>query len=209
MRYLFPVLTLVAVLSAGSAVATEEPSFSVRQTLGENIEVRTYAPLIVAETSVTEGRFKQAGNDGFRVLADYIFGNNQGSRKIAMTAPVEQRSSSKTEIAMTAPVEQSARADGGWVVSFTMPSEWTLATLPLPVDPRVSIREVPARDVAVIRFSGTWSDKRFAEKNGELLDAVAAAKLETKGEPWNARYDPPWTPWFMRRNEILVEVASP
>lgn len=189
------------------AMATEEASYRVHATLAESIEVRSYAAAIVAETEVSEAEFKSAGNAGFRILASYIFGNNQGKREIAMTAPVAQRTRG-SEIAMTAPVAQSSQGDRGWVVSFTMPAQWTWETLPVPNDARVHLRQLPARQVAAIRFSGTWSDAHFAEQRERLLAAVSTAGLRTVGEPWTARYDPPWTPWFMRRNEILVEVAQ-
>lgn len=191
------------------ADAIETPRYAVERTLADGIEVRRYEPMLVAETTVSAKDYRRAGNDAFRVLANYIFGDNQGRRDIAMTAPVEQRrAGSGTDIAMTAPVEQRA-ADAGWTVSFMMPSEWNLDSLPLPNDARVAIREMPARRIAAIRFSGTWSQKAFAAREAELLDAVSRAGLVTVGEPWTARYDPPWTPWFMRRNEILVELESP
>lgn len=199
-------MALCSALLAVNAMATPTPDYRVLAALGERIEVREYAPLIVAETTVSPDGFKDAGNSGFKVLADYIFGNNQGARKIAMTAPVEQRRGDK--IAMTAPVAQSERGDGTWVVAFTMPKEWSMATLPLPNNPQVTLREVPQRVVAAIRFSGTWSDKRFTEHRAELLASLQAGHYQVLGEPWSARYDPPWTPWFMRRNEVLVELVS-
>jgi hypothetical protein len=203
--------TIAATLTALAFVvmpahAIEVPRYEVESTLAEDIEVRRYAPMIVAETTVTTEDYRRAGNDAFRVLAGYIFGDNQGRRDIAMTAPVEQRrASSGSEIAMTAPVEQRA-GDDGWVVTFMMPSEWSMDTLPVPNDSRVKLREMPSRRIAAIRFSGTWSERVFAEREAELTEAVARAGLEMVGEPWTARYDPPWTPWFMRRNEILVLV---
>jgi hypothetical protein len=203
--------TIAATLTALAFVvmpahAIEVPRYEVESTLADDIEVRRYSPMIVAETTVTTEDYRRAGNDAFRVLAGYIFGDNQGRRDIAMTAPVEQRrASSGSEIAMTAPVEQRA-GDDGWVVTFMMPSEWSMDTLPVPNDSRVKLREMPSRRIAAIRFSGTWSERVFAEREAELKEAVARAGLEMVGEPWTARYDPPWTPWFMRRNEILVLV---
>lgn len=219
-------LFMAILVSAAPATAIETPRYEVEATLADGIEVRSYAPMIVAETTVTTAEYRRAGNDAFRVLAGYIFGDNQGRRDIAMTAPVEQRRSADgTEIAMTAPVEQRRAESGseiamtapveqragneGWVVTFMMPAEWTMDTLPVPNDPRVTLREIPQRRIAAIRFSGTWSDRAFAEREAELKAAVARAGLEMVGEPWTARYDPPWTPWFMRRNEILVLVDGP
>lgn len=187
--------------------ALETPRYRVERILAEGIEVRGYEPMLLAETTVATTDYRRAGNEGFRVLANYIFGDNQGRREIAMTAPVEQRRERDgARLAMTAPVEQRA-SDGGWTVSFMMPSAWRRETLPLPNDPRVMIREVPGRRIAAIRFSGTWSARSFAACEAELVTAVTRAGLAMVGEPWTARYDPPWTPWFMRRNEILVELA--
>lgn len=180
----------VLLLAGAGLMATEIPEYRVLETIGEDVELREYAPLIVAETEVTSAVYGAAGNQGFRVLADYIFGNNEA----------------RAEIAMTAPVEQARRGAEGWVVSFTMPAEWTMDTLPKPRDPRVRIRQIPARQVAAVRFSGTWSTKRFERHQAVLLEAVKRAGLTSVGESWTARYNPPWTPWFMRRNEIMIEV---
>lgn len=187
-------------------MATEIPEYQVVRALADDIELRDYPSVIVAETDVSAASDDKAGNSGFRVLADYIFGNNQRRAEIAMTAPVEQRRQSQ-KIAMTAPVEQKPTGTDSWVVTFTMPSKWTLETLPMPNNPRVRIRELPARQIAVARFSGTWSTKRFERYRDALLAAVEGSGLTIAGEPWTARYDPPWTPWFMRRNEVMVEIA--
>ncbi|NJD26354.1 MAG: heme-binding protein [Betaproteobacteria bacterium] len=181
-------------------MAIEEPQYKVIQT-GEVFEVRRYEPCLVAETVVNAAP-DDAGNQGFRILAGYIFGQNKGERKIAMTAPVAQ---APAKIAMTAPVAQSATA-GGYVVQFAMPREWTLETLPEPLDKRVILREVPARTFAVIGYSGTWTQGRYAEHLKKLQDALAAAGLAWRSNPVWARYDPPWKPWFLRRNEIWLEV---
>lgn len=190
----------VLLLVSGLAMATDGPRYTVVGT-EEAFEVRRYEPYLVAETLVA-GSGDEAGNKGFRVLAGYIFGKNKGAREIAMTAPVAQV---PTKIAMTAPVAQSPGA-GGYVVQFAMPPEWTLDTLPEPTDPAVRLRAVPARTVAVIRYSGTWSQERYAEHLAKLQDALAGAGLKSRGEPVWARYDPPWKPWFLRRNEIWLEL---
>jgi hypothetical protein len=207
-RSILPGIVMVALFgAAGLATALETPRYQVERILAEGFEVRRYEPMLLAETTVATTDYRRAGNEAFRVLANYIFGDNQGRREIAMTAPVEQRRERDgARIAMTAPVEQRA-SDAGWTVSFMMPSAWRRETLPLPNDPRVAIREVPGRRIAAIRFSGTWSARSFAAREAELVAAVTHAGLAMVGEPWTARYDPPWTPWFMRRNEILVELA--
>ena len=181
-------------------MAIDGPSYTVVQTY-EAFEVRRYEPYLVAETVVSAAP-EDAGNQGFRILAGYIFGSNKGTRKIEMTAPVAQ---SPTKIAMTAPVAQRASA-GGYVIQFAMPREWTLETLPEPLDSRVALRVMPPRTVAVIGYSGSWSQSRFEENLKKLEDALAQAGLRWHGEPVWARYDPPWKPWFWRRNEIWLEI---
>lgn len=181
-------------------MAIEEPRYAVVRAY-DAFEVRRYEPYVVAETLVGAAA-DDAGNQGFRILAGYIFGQNKGERKIEMTAPVAQ---TPTRIAMTAPVAQSATA-GGYAVHFAMPREWTLETLPDPIDTRVTLRVVPARTVAVLVYSGTWSQVRYEEHLKALQQAVAQAGLRWHGEPIWARYDPPWKPWFWRRNEIWLEV---
>ena len=119
-----------------------------------------------------------------------------------MTAPVSQSPAGK-KIAMTAPVGQSP-AQGGWVVSFMMPSSYTMETIPRPSDPAVQLRAVPSYRAAVIRYTGFWSEERYQEHLQELRAWIAAQGLEVAGDPVWARYDPPFKPWFMRRNEILI-----
>ncbi len=198
-KYQYPLACLL--LSVWScAMAIDEPSFTVVRS-AEAFEVRRYEPYLVAETivSTTAG---EAGNQGFRILAGYIFGGNKGARKFEMTAPVAQ---SPAKIAMTAPVAQSASA-AGYAIQFAMPREWTLQSLPEPNDARVTLREVPARTVAVIRYSGTSSQGLYDENLKRLKDALEQDGTKWRGEPMWARYNPPWTPWFLRRNEIWLEV---
>jgi len=197
---------LVLCALAEPAMAIEKPKYRVIQQL-RGIEVREYPPYLVAETEVSGSR-EEAGNAGFRTLASYIFGKNKGEKKIAMTAPVAQQEGAK--IAMTAPVSQQERLGGGastWVIQFMMPAEYTRDRLPEPIDPAIQFREVPARRVAALRYSGTWSEERYLEKLAELRGAMEKEGLHAVGEPVWARYDPPFMPWFLRTNEILVEIA--
>lgn len=190
----------------GVAVAIEEPRFE-RLSIHAVYELRRYAPTLVAETEVQGVEFGAAANEGFRRLAGYIFGGNTTRGKIAMTAPVAQRPAGQ-KIAMTAPVGQRA-AESGYVVSFTMPAGYTLATLPVPDDPRVRLRAVPAHCAAVHAYSGTWNEQRYAELLAELRAAAREAGLAEQGEATLARFDPPWKPWFLRRNEIQLPVRCP
>ncbi len=185
----------------GGEMAYETPSYEVVETLG-NIEIRQYAPYLVAETSV-EGDLETAGNSGFRILASYIFGNNQGEQRIAMTAPVSQEQRAGSKISMTAPVTQE-RAGDRFTIQFMMPSKYTIETLPKPNDSRIEIRKVPARKFAVIRYSGTWSRKNYEKHLAQLQGTLAENGYKAIGEPIWARYDPPFKPWFLRRNEILT-----
>jgi len=206
-----PVIILVAlaVLAGDPAVANEQPLYDVVQRY-EGFELRRYAPYNVAEAQVT-GDFEAVGTEAFRILAGYIFGNNEGSKKIAMTAPVNQAPATGAgeRIAMTAPVSQSAQADapGTYTFTFMMPSSYTLETLPRPTDPRIRLRRIDGRLMAARTYSGTWSVARYREHEAALLQALQAAGLHPVGLPVFARYNSPFTLWFLRRNEVLVEVG--
>jgi len=198
-------LALAAALAALPAMAIEEPAFDTVKSAGD-FEVRRYAPMIVAETLV-EGELWGASNDGFRVIAGYIFGNNEsvtkgGSEKIAMTAPVAMEPAAE-KIAMTAPVTTEA-AGGRYRMHFVMPSQYTMATLPRPKDDRVKLRELPPQRMAVVKFSGLAGEAKVKEKTEALQAWMKAEGLEAGGAPQLARYDPPWTLPFLRRNEVMV-----
>ncbi|MHB8876161.1 MAG: SOUL family heme-binding protein [Myxococcaceae bacterium] len=154
-----------------------------------------------------EASHAEAGNEGFRRLAGYIFGKNKGARRIAMTAPVAEARA--TRIAMTAPVAEVATDDADrFLIQFMMPSDFTLDTLPESLDERIHFRQVPARRVAAIRYSGTWSERRYQAHLQKLRAAMREQGLAAAAEPVWARYDPPFKPWFLRRNEILIEVRT-
>jgi hypothetical protein len=184
--------------------AIEEPAYEVVRRLDTDIEIRRYAPYVVAELLVA-GLADKAGNLAFPILAAYIFGKNKGERKFAMTAPVTQ-SAVPTRLPMTAPVTQTA-GSGGFVVQFVLPKAVTLATAPEPIDPRIRLREMPAGAVAAIRYSGFWSQANYAEHLDRLKAALRAADVRWTGEPVYSRYNAPWTPWFLRRNEIWLSLA--
>jgi hypothetical protein len=186
----------------------QEPQF-VTQLRDGDFEVRSYGPRVVAETTVA-GDWKDAGNEGFRRLAGYIFGKNSRAAKIAMTAPVAQAPYKKAEqgirLPMTAPVAQQRQGDS-WAVAFTMPEGETLATLPSPEDPRVVLRERPSARVAVVRFSGRWTDANMGEHEATLRQWARDQHLTVIGEAEINRYDPPFKPWFLRRNEVWLPIA--
>jgi hypothetical protein len=168
-----------------------------------DFELRQYEPHIVAET-IVEGDFEAAGNEGFRRLAGYIFGANRTQQKISMTAPVTLEAGSE-KIPMTAPVTQEALA-GRWRITFLMPSDYTLETLPEPLDASVALQSVPGTLMAALRYSGTWDRERYEEKKASLDALLRQKGLQPVGEPIFARYDPPFKPWFLRRNEVLIPV---
>lgn len=190
-------------LVASQVTSVEESKYTVVQRQGA-IEIRDYQPTIAAEVTVAGDR-RTAASAGFRLLAGYIFGGNQRHQSIAMTAPVAQQPTSQT-IAMTAPVTQTA-SNAGWVVRFTMPAQYTLDTLPVPNDPRVTLRHVAATRQAVIGFSGFVGAANVATRTEELMHYVEAQHMHAIGPVALAQYNPPWTLWFLRRNELLVSIA--
>lgn len=186
-------------------MATEEPDYKLIERDGA-FEIRDYPRLIAAEVSVA-GDQTQAARAGFRLLAGYIFGGNMQRRSIAMTAPVLQSPPRSQKIAMTAPVSQTKQASG-WRVRFIMPGAYTLANLPAPNDPRVTLQPIPAARMAVLRFSGRAGPEDYTREVEALGALLAARHLTPVGPPSLAQYNPPWIPGFMRRNEILLPVAA-
>ena len=195
-------------------MATEEPKYTLLEK-SEPFELRAYAPQILAEVTVS-GDLDSASSQGFRLIAAYIFGKNQVSEKIAMTVPVGIESSGQqksAKIAMTAPVgiqaDQSEKgAEQRWTVSFVMPSEYTLETLPKPLNTEVKIRAIPAEKKAAIVFSGFYSEEKVAEKTQSLEEWIKSKSWQSIGVPQFARYNPPWSLPFMRRNEILITIRD-
>jgi hypothetical protein len=194
---------VVAVIATPTAMAIEEPRFKVLEQDG-SFELREYSPYVVAETRVEAG-FEDAGSVAFQRLFRYISGDNIAQQKIAMTAPVTQSRGEK--ISMTAPVSQVADGNA-YLVAFTLPSIYTLATAPRPLDPTVRIRAVPAQLIACWRYSGRWTASNYRDHEELLRERIKARGLITRGGPVLARYNPPFTPWFMRRNEVLIPVAA-
>uniref|UniRef100_UPI00403665E0 SOUL family heme-binding protein n=1 Tax=Psychrobacter sp. AOP22-C1-C5 TaxID=3457716 RepID=UPI00403665E0 len=201
--------------TSGAAMAVEEPKYTVLSQV-DDFELRHYDEQLVAQTWVT-GDQNTASREGFKILADYIFGNNTASNgessKISMTAPVTMQTETKKEdgksqkIAMTAPVSMQ-QADGKWCVQFTMPSQYTMATLPKPNNPNIMIKEIPVQTYGVIKFSGLAGNQKVAKKTEELQSWMQKQKLPPTGEPELARYNPPWTLPFLRRNEVIIAYQS-
>jgi hypothetical protein len=202
-RRLFVCLLLSSVVIAGATMATEEPAFKLVAQDGA-FSVREYPALVVAEVTVP-GDQDTAVRAGFRLLASYIFGGNSPKQRIPMTAPVTQAPASPGErIAMTAPVTQASAGPGVWVVRFTMPAGYSLQTLPRPDDARVRLQALPPTRMAVVRFSGRAPATEVERRTALLHQFMATHGLHAAGPPTLARYNPPWTPWFMRRNEVMI-----
>ncbi len=200
------IIILIAAFALSGTIMSQvdEPEYKVLESSGD-IEIRQYEPTLVAQVLV-EGERKDAISKGFRMLADFIFGNNKDDKEIAMTAPVTQQEGKK--IAMTAPVTQQKEMDQYWRVRFVMPAEYTLETLPKPVDEKVEILSVPGQKFVVIRFSGSSTEENLKKHLQELQAYLAQNKLEGIGDPIYAFYNPPWTLPFMRRNEIMIELPG-
>jgi hypothetical protein len=192
------------IIGAMDAMAIEEAMYKVVKK-DNKFEIRDYAPHILAET-VVEGDFEEAGNKAFNVLFGYISGDNRSREKLAMTAPVSQEPKGE-KIKMVAPVGQQ-RVQESWAVSFMMPASYTLETLPEPEDPKVTLRQVPVRRIAAVRYSGFWNEKGYLRYKLELESWIREKGHTIVGDPIWARYNAPFTPWFLRRNEILIPVDA-
>lgn len=200
----FTLLTVSSLLVAKSAVAVEKAKYAVLEK-EDDFEIRQYDPQIVAETFVASN-LEEAGNEGFRRLYAYISGDNKKKQSISMTAPVGQETSSE-KIAMTAPVSQEKK-DDRWRITFLMPAEYTREMLPEPDDERVKLAEEPGRLMAAVKYSGTWSEEGYHKNKALLEEYIRTRGLTKAGAAVWARYDPPFMPWFLRRNEVLIPVEK-
>ena len=195
-------ILIVGGLLAGPVMSNvEKPDYKVIQT-ERNIEIRQYEPMIIAEVEV-DGKREDAIREGFRLIADYIFGNNTVQRDIAMTAPVQQQESQK--IAMTAPVQQQSTGRS-WQISFVMPSKYSMETLPEPKNDRVRLKEIMTKKFVVIKFSGINSNENVTEHENQLMNYIEANQIKIIDSPKYAFYNAPWTLPFMRRNEVMIEI---
>ena len=195
-------LILMFIFGVKSVMAIEEAKYNVDKK-DNSFEIRDYEPYILAEI-IVDGSIEQAGNKAFNRLFNYISGENHSSDEIKMTAPVSQEPRGE-KIRMTAPVSLQP-AEGQWAVSFMMPASYTLETLPVPNDPEIILRRVPARRVATVRYSGFWSEKKYLRYKKILEAWIQKEGLTVAGDPIWARYNSPFTLWFLRRNEILIPV---
>ena len=194
-------ILIVGVLAGPVMSDVEKPDYKVIQS-EQNIEIRQYEPMIIAEVEV-DGKREDAIGDGFRLLADYIFGNNTVQQVISMTAPVQQKENQK--IAMTAPVQQQS-AGKSWRMSFVMPSKYSMDSLPVPNNNRVRLKEILTKKFVVIEFSGTNSNENVTEHENQLMNYIEANQIKINDSPKYAFYNPPWSLPFLRRNEVMIEI---
>lgn len=185
---------------------TEEQPYEVLEQ-GDGFELRCYPAHVVAEVEVA-GSFEEAGNRAFQALFGYISGGNRSKRSVAMTAPVVQEAASSEKVAMTAPVVQSQGGQGKTVVAFVLPASMTAATAPVPTNSKVRVREVREQVAAAVRYSGRWTQSSYDRHLSDLSEAIVAAGFEPVGLPRAARFDPPYKPWFLRRNEVVQGVTK-
>ena len=196
-------ILIVGVLAGPVMSNVEKPDYKVIQS-EQNIEIRQYEPMIIAEVEV-DGKREDAIRDGFRLLADYIFGNNTVQQVISMTAPVQQKENQK--IAMTAPVQQQSMGKS-WRMSFVMPSKYRLDSLPVPNNNRVRLKEILTKKFVVIEFSGTNSNENVTKHENQLMNYIEANQINIIGSPKYAFYNAPWTLPFLRRNEVMIEIKQ-
>jgi len=190
----------------------EEPPHEIERRIGDSVEIRRYAPRILAVTRVASVSRDEATNEGFRRLAGYIFGGNERRASIAMTTPVTETvaggEAQSERIAMTAPVTQAVARDGAWEITFTMPSASRMETMPVPHDRRVELEQRPGERYGVLRYSGLAGSDIVRARTDALRALLDRERLETIGDPISARYDPPWTLPFLRRNEIWLRLTD-
>ena len=195
-------LFLIVGVLAGPVISNvEKPDYKIIQS-EQNIEIRQYEPMIIAEVEV-DGKREDAIRDGFRLIADYIFGNNTVEQNISMTAPVQQ----KEKIAMTSPVQQQL-AGKSWQISFVMPSEYNIDSLPVPNNNSVRLKEILTKKFVVIEFSGSNSNENVIGHENQLMKYIKANQINIIGSPKYAFYNAPLTLPFLRRNEVMIEIKQ-
>jgi hypothetical protein len=211
MKKIYAVLLSALTVWGCGGISGEQPEsryvVTKQDEKNQQIEYRRYAPMIIAEVTATGNR-DDAANKGFRILADYIFGENTKNSEIAMTSPVIQKNTQGQDIAMTTPVRQNQTENNIWTVQFVMPSEYTMDTLPKPNNKDIRFVTNDAYDAAVIKFSGFWSDDNMQEHLNMLQTHLKNNNMTATGSPTFAYYNPPWTLWFLRRNEIILPIES-
>ena len=204
MFFIISFILLIILTLAGTMMSqVKEPKYNVIS-FQKNIEIREYVPILVAQVAVTDER-KSAISSGFKILADYIFGNNKSVMMINRTAPSAQQEGKR--ISMTAPViQQESKDSKNWNIAFVMPEEYSIKTLPQPKNKQIEIISIPRKRYVVIRFSGLPTEYALGKHKKNLIDFIAKERINARGTPILAFYNPPWTLPFLRRNEIMFEI---
>jgi hypothetical protein len=202
MKYLV-LLFCFLIFTGAQAVAAEEIAHTVVSSNG-NIEIREYAETVKAVVTV-KGTRREAANKAFRTLFNFISGDNIADKKIAMTAPVSQQAQSQ-KIPMTTPVAQVQAGEGQWAIAFYMPNDMDFENTPKPTNENIQIERIPDQKKAAIQFSGFWSDDNIAKHEQALIAYLEKNNIDYIPQPTYAFYNGPWTPWFMRHNEILFNL---
>jgi hypothetical protein len=206
-RY-FQISFLFLILLKGNAVmAIEEPDYKVLSR-SDDYEIRSYPAFNVAEVELP-GSSGSVDNQAFRILAGYIFGKNRSRSRIGTSGSLEASIDNESiKMAMTAPV-MSADSDVGddnTVIAFVMERKFSLDELPEPIDSRIKLRRLPPRVMAVQKYSGRWTPENFLEHKDSLLQALQRDGISTRGPAILGRYNSPFTPWFLRRNEVMIQI---
>ena len=206
LTYLLILSAMILPTLSSHAQAIETPEYEV-VFADDNVEYRLYQSYIVAETLVDESSsYRGASNEGFMRLFRYITGNNTSQPEIEMTAPAQRKMTSE-EVSMTVPVQRT-ETDSGWRVAFMLPNKYSMETAPVPLDKRINLRAVPIQLMAVVRYSGRWTEKNYQKNEELLIEVVTANNISILGEPASASYDAPYVLPFLRRNEVMIEVSS-
>tara|TARA_Y100000389_G_scaffold201599_1_gene244721 strand:- start:7381 stop:8049 length:669 start_codon:yes stop_codon:yes gene_type:complete len=206
-KYKKTLFLVLSILFGGSVNAIEEPDYKIIDK-NLNFEIRHYEEYLVAEVSLF-GDFNSSGSQAFKILAGYIFGDNSTVKKMKMTAPVESQFESTSEkMAMTAPV-LSTSEDGKYIYRFVMEKKYSMDTLPAPNDARIRLHKIEPRFMAVKSYSGSWNEKNYNNNKKELMKSLNYQGIQVIGVPIFARYNAPFVPWFLRRNEVMVEIDWP
>jgi hypothetical protein len=198
----------ISIVAPSRASEIEQPRYDVLKRFDSGVEIRAYAPRLAAETIVADTTWRAGENSAFGRLAGYIFGRNRQQTGIAMAVPAAETSAAgrPTKIEMTSPVQSGATARG-FLMRFFLPAELTLATAPAPLDPNVQLVELPAETIAVLEFSGFRDPGKVEQMKRALLDRLESSDWRPLETPMAYFYDPPWTPPFLRRNEVAVIVG--
>ena len=188
-------VSLTTLLLAGCSLfgdrsSYEQPDYTVLAPIGPSAEIRRYAPRLAAEATVEAESEESGRNAAFRLLFNYITGGNKPAESISMTTPV-----------------QTAAGTGTASMRFFFPKAYTADTAPEPLDPRIRIITLPAETMAVLTYTGSTGEDKASKQRAALSEMLESSDWQAAGPPSAMFYDPPWTLWFLRRNEVALPVT--